>query len=236
MRGLATYTQAAAKTGGDDITQHVGLVKRIANHLMGRLPATVQVDDLVQAGLIGLLEAKRQYDPGRGANFETYATIRIRGAMLDEIRSNNWTPRSVFRKGRLLSEAIQTVENKHGSSARAEQVAEVLGVSLDEYHQMLSDAQGHAMFSLDDLVEDGDENRSTPDIYQQIESDEFKQALAEAISGLPERERMVVALYYDEDLTLREIGEVLGVSESRVCQIHSQATLRLQSRMRTWLS
>ena len=113
MKGLATYTATATASASrdDEVTQHVGLVKRIANHLMGRLPATVQVDDLIQAGLIGLLEAQKQYDPGRGANFETYATIRIRGAMLDEIRSNNWTPRSVFRKGRLLREAIQTVEN-----------------------------------------------------------------------------------------------------------------------------
>lgn len=233
MTGVAAY---ASSTAGDqlDVTEHAGLVKRIANHMIGRLPAGVQIDDLIQAGLIALMEAAKQYDPSQGASFETYATIRVRGAMLDEVRHNNWAPRSVFRKARLLAGAVREVENKQGRDARPAEVAEVLNVTLDEYYQMLSEANCHAVVSIDASDSLEYESGRDPDPYQEVEDQEFKQALAKRIADLPERERLVLALYYDEELNLREIGEVLGVSESRVCQIHSQATLRLRARMEEW--
>ncbi len=233
MRGVAAYAPASSAKR-IDIAEHAGLVKRIANHMVARLPPAVQVDDLIQAGLIALMEAAKQYDPSQGASFETYATIRVRGAMLDEVRHNNWAPRSVFRKARVLASAVRGVENKHGRDARPSEVAEALNVTLDEYYQMLSEANCHSLLSMEAVSGIDQESGGDPDPYQQIEDEEFKRELAQQISELPERERMVLALYYDEELNLREIGEVLGVSESRVCQIHSQATLRLRGRMQEW--
>jgi RNA polymerase sigma factor for flagellar operon FliA len=224
----------------DLVSKHAALVKRIAYHLMSRLPPSVQADDLIQAGMIGLLEASRNYDAAQGASFETYAGIRIRGAMLDEIRRTDWTPRSVHRKARQVAEAVREIENQFGRDARDIEVAERLGIALNEYHRILQDATGCRVFSIDDAGVNGDETpqpvadapRNEP--LDSLHNDHFKSALAEAISNLPERERLVMAMYYDEELNLREIGEVLGVSESRVCQIHGQALIRLRARMTEW--
>jgi RNA polymerase sigma factor for flagellar operon FliA len=224
----------------DLVSKHAPLVKRIAYHLMSRLPPSVQADDLIQAGMIGLLEASRNYDASQGASFETYAGIRIRGAMLDEIRRTDWTPRSVHRKARQVAEAVREIENQFGRDARDIEVAEKLGIDLNEYHRILQDATGCRVFSIDDAGVNGDETpqpvadapRNEP--LDSLHNDDFKSALAEAISNLPERERLVMAMYYDEELNLREIGEVLGVSESRVCQIHGQALIRLRARMTEW--
>ncbi len=245
MNGLASYQAVQEQGNLDDlVNKHAGLVKRIAYHLMNRLPPSVQSEDLIQAGMMGLLEAGRNYDSNQGASFETYAGIRIRGAMLDEIRRSDWTPRSVHRKARMVADAMREIENAEGRDARDVEVAATLNISLDDYHSILKDASGSRIFSFDELVAIGEvENQGdsltvsadsqTPD--DGLERDDFKKALATAISGLPERERLVVALYYDEELNLREIGQVLGVSESRVCQIHSQAAMRLRSRMSSWL-
>jgi len=191
--------------------------------------------------MIGLLEASKNYDPTQGASFDTYAGIRIRGAMLDEIRRSDWTPRSVHRKARQVAEAMRMIENRVGRDARDAEVAEVMGLSLAEYHQILLDTAGCRIFSLDELMavgelsaENGRVARAGP--YDGLQRGAFKKALAEAIAGLPERERLVIALYYDEELNLREIGQVLGVSESRVCQIHGQATTRLRARLGDWLN
>ncbi len=239
MNGAAMY--AATQDRGQDelVTRHAPLVKRIAYHLMSRLPPSVQVDDLIQAGMIGLLEAARNYDPSQGASFETYAGIRIRGAMLDEIRRTDWTPRSVHRKARQVAEAVREIENAKGRDARDNEVAELLGISLDEYHRILQDATGARVFSFDDPGTMGEESEPRSleagnEPLDTLQHDDFQKALAEAIAGLPERERLVMALYYDEELNLREIGEVLGVSESRVCQIHGQALIRLRARMGEW--
>lgn len=242
MSGLATYTAMQQQQHFNDlVNQHAGLVKRIAYHLMNRLPPNVQSDDLIQAGMLGLLEASRNYDPSQGASFETYAGIRIRGAMLDEIRRSDWTPRSVHRKARMVAEAMREIENAEGRDARDVEVAEALDMSLEEYHQILKDATGCRIFSLDELtaVSDGlpfqmEGSEDSP--LDGLQKDAFKKALGGAIAGLPERERLVIAMYYDDEMNLREIGHVLGVSESRVCQIHSQATLRLRSRLSEWLS
>lgn len=247
MAHLAMYGEGK-KAGQDDlVTAHAGLVKRIAYHLTNRLPPSVQVEDLIQAGMIGLLEASKNYDASQGASFETYAGIRIRGAMLDEIRRSDWTPRSVHRKARMVAEAMREIENAEGRDARDVEVAESLDISLDDYHQILADSCGARIFSYEELSEVGEvvpqrdgvssraHNQMAEGPLQGVEKGDFQASLGEAIASLPERERLVIALYYDEELNLREIGQVLGVSESRVCQIHSQAALRLRSRLGDWL-
>jgi RNA polymerase sigma factor FliA len=236
---LAVYKETAqvSELGQDEVvTQHASLVKRIAYHLMSRLPACVQVEDLIQAGMIGLLEASRNYDSSQGASFETYAGIRIRGSMLDEIRKGDWAPRSLHRKVREISQAIRAIEGEHGRDAKDAEVAERLELSLSEYHQVLQDANSHQIMSFEDLpakdagMTDGLSGRIAGPLETLME-DNTREVLAKAIDTLPDRERLVMALYYDEELNLRETGEVLGVSESRVCQIHSQAMLRLRSRV-----
>ncbi len=234
---------ASVQTGDTDdlVLQHVPLVKRIAYHLMGRLPDTVLVDDLIQAGMLGLLEAIKNYDASQGASFDTYAGIRIRGSMLDEVRRSDWTPRSVHKKSRMVAEAIREVENKLGRDAQESDVAKHLGISINEYNHILQDTVGCKTVSVEELSLQGDaflNNSQHTDTTQPIDyllRKDFQKALADAIRLLPERERLVISLYYDEELNLREIGSVLEVSESRVSQICSQATLRLRARLSNWL-
>ncbi len=241
MKGLAAYSSVQDQDADTLVNQHAPLVKRIAYHMVNRLPSSVQVDDLIQAGMIGLLEASRNYDQSRGASFETYAGIRIRGSMLDEIRRSDWTPRSVHRKARMVSDAMRDIENEQGRDARDVEVAEAMGLTLEDYHKILLDSSGCRVFSVEELRVVGElpiaeSDCSTIGPLDGFQKSEFKDSLAEAISGLPERERLVIALYYDEEMNLREIGQVLGVTESRACQIHSQATFRLRSRLTEWLS
>jgi len=241
MNGAAMYATTMQTGSSDDLViQHVPLVKRIAFHLMGRLPDTVLVDDLIQAGMLGLLEAVKNYDVSQGASFDTYAGIRIRGSMLDEVRRSDWTPRSVHKKSRMVSNAIREIENSTGREAREADIAEYLGMEIEEYNHILQDSAGCKTFSVEQLAESGDSvfgeaDRNNEQPIDLLGEACFQQALAQAIMGLPERERLVVSLYYDEELNLREIGEVLEVSESRVSQISSQAMLRLRSRLSDWL-
>jgi len=240
MKNNAAKVAVDYKASNNLVVENEQLVKRIAFHLMSRLPASVQADDLIQAGMIGLIEASRKFDPEQGASFETYAGIRIRGAMLDEIRRTDWTPRSVHRKARDVAEAVRKIENEKGRDARDVEVAAAMGLELEEYHKILQDATGCRIFSFEDpgsFGEDGfSQNTEQPNQpLENLQHSDFKQGLATAIKGLPERERLVMALYYDEELNLREIGEILGVSESRVCQIHGQALIRLRARMEDWL-
>lgn len=239
MSALAMYNTSKPDKREEIVNQHAPLVKRIAYHLMSRLPPCVQADDLIQAGMMGLLEAARNYDATQGASFETYAGIRIRGAMLDEIRKNDWAPRSVHRKARKVAEAVRKIENIMGRDARDSEVAQALEISLDEYHQMLQDASGYLVLSFEDMGMDDEAVAAqfadrAPGVLEGLQREDFKNNLREAVAGLPERERLVMALYYDEELNLREIGAVLGVSESRVSQIHSQALIRLQARLSQW--
>ncbi|HFE39220.1 MAG TPA: RNA polymerase sigma factor FliA [Gammaproteobacteria bacterium] len=242
MNGLAAYDDAkqiSKQTDSDIVAKHAPLVKRIAYHLISRLPPSVLPDDLIQAGMIGLLEAARNYDASQGASFETYAGIRIRGAMLDEIRRSDWAPRSVHKKARVIAEAVRNIENSTGRDARDHEVAASLNMPLDEYHRLLQAASGYRVMSFEDIGPGEDsfsdqltDEKGSP--LDGLQKEDFRDSLSEAISSLPERERLVMALYYNEELNLREIGEVLGVSESRVCQIHSQAVIRLQARMSQW--
>lgn len=239
MNGYAMYSQVERQGDNDLIVQHAPLVKKIAHHLMSRLPSSVQVEDLIQAGMIGLLDAARQYDATQGASFQTYAGIRIRGAMLDEIRRLDWTPRSVHRKGREVAEVTREIENRTGRDAKDHEVAEAMGISLDEYHHILQDVAASRVFSIDhDDSESGDGPElpgDEPSPLAVLQEAGFQEALTEAIAALPEREQLVMQLYYDEELNLREIGAVLGVSESRISQIHGRIMLKLRSLMADWI-
>lgn len=236
MNVLAQYAKTQEGDLNALIARYAPLVKRIAYHLSGRLPASIQPGDLIQAGMIGLIEAVRHYDATQGASFETYAGIRIRGAMLDEVRKSDWAPRSVYRKAREMSRAITKVENAKGGAAKDHEVAETLGMSIEEYHQALQDISGHRILSFEDVALDEErlaDNRvgKEDDPSAAMQGEEVRRELAKATSALPERERLVLALYYQEEMNLREIGQVLEVTESRVCQIHSQALLRLRARL-----
>ncbi len=237
--GALLYSEVQTDSMNDVVLQYAPLVKRIAHHLLARMPSSVQLDDLVQSGMIGLLEAAKKYDLTKGASFETYAGIRIRGAMLDEIRKGDWAPRSVHRKSRKVADAIKLIEMRTGTDAKDLDVANELGMSLDEYHSILQDASGSRLFSFDDML-DGEDSAidkvagEVPNPLDGIQNDAFKANLAEAIATLPEREQLVLSLYYTEELNLKEIGQVIGVSESRVSQIHTQAALRLRSRLAAW--
>jgi RNA polymerase sigma factor for flagellar operon FliA len=204
---------------GELVLKHADLVKRIAYHLVSRMPPNVDVDDLIQSGMIGLLDAAKHYSATKGANFETYAGIRIRGAMLDEVRKSDWTPRSVHRNMRQMADVVRKIENAKGQDA------------------------SRRLFSFDQMGSNEDESSPAdharderPGPFDHIEDAGFRSALVAAIEGLPEREKLVLSLYYDEDMNLREIGEVLEVSESRVCQIHGQALVRLRARLAEWLA
>jgi len=234
-----------AKTGLEKeqyATKYAPLVKRIAYHLMAKLPASVQVDDLIQVGMMGLLDAMSNYDDTQGAQFETYAAQRIRGAMLDELRQSDWLPRSARKSLRQIETAMSALEQRLCRVPTERELADELHVNLAEYQQMLLDARGCQLLHYEDMQESGD-----GDFFERHCSDEsseplanlsdgrFRAKLIEVIGILPEREKLMMAMYYEEELNLREIGEVLGISESRVCQLHSQAIARLRSHLKEWL-
>ena len=231
------YRQVQRDSESDMVCRHAELVRRIAHHLAARLPPSVELDDLIQAGMLGLMEALKQFDAGAGASFDTYASIRIRGAMIDEIRRGDWVPRSVHRRVREAAEATRQIEQKQGRAASQAEIASALGVSLDDYSRLMEGAARGHVLSLEDEANDSGEVRiagETPPPQQDLESAEFRDALTAAIAGLPERERLVLSLYYEQELNLREIGAVLGVTESRVCQVHGQAMVRLRARLADW--
>ena len=237
--GAAAYRAQSNADAAQIVERHSELVRRIAHHLAARLPSSVEVDDLIQAGMLGLIEAARNFQADQGASFETYASIRIRGAMIDEIRRGDWVPRSVHRRYRDVVAATREVEQKTGRAASAQEVATAMGVPLAEYHAMLEDAARGQLLSLDEQIEehDGEPRLAKHDGLtpaRAFEDRAFRSALGEAIGFLPEREQLVLSLYYEQEMNLREIGAVLNVSESRVCQIHGQAMLRLRARLGEW--
>lgn len=220
------------------VKAHADLVKRIAYHVAARLPASVDVEDLIQAGTVGLIEAARHYNGERGASFETYASIRIRGAMVDELRRGDWAPRSVHRRHREIAAAMKTIEQREGREAREEEIIAELGLTPEAYRLAVADAVQCQVLSLDEPGDEGRESYAAPDTgrtpQQALEQEQLQGCLVRAIAELPERERLVLSLYYDDEMNLREIGAVLEVSESRVCQIHGQALLRVRARMARW--
>ncbi len=233
------YTVKGKADKNDLLTEHMPLVKRLAHHMKAKLPPSVEVDDLIQAGMIGLLDAITRYEETHGAQFETYAVLRIRGAMLDELRSSDWLPRSMRQNMRKIEAAMSALQQKLGHAPTESEVAKSLKLSLADYQDMLSDGGGHQLVYYEDF-HDSEGNDSFLDRYAVDDADplrslmdgDFRQAVIDAIDALPPREKILMGLYYEEELNLKEIGAVMGVSESRVSQLHTQAVARLRATLR----
>lgn len=236
------YTVSGTLDREQYLERFAPLVRRMAHHLLAKLPASVQLDDLIQAGLIGLMDAIGRFEEGQGAQFETYATQRIRGAMLDELRQGDWLPRGLRKTQRQIENAMHKLEHKFGRTPSEGEVAKELGVALQEYQEMLQEARGYQLiyFDQNDDDEGGDnylDRNAADNVHNPMElvSDQrFRQAIINAIDNLPEREKLLMGLYYEQELNFREIAEILGVTESRVCQLHSQAVARLRTKLRDW--
>lgn len=225
----------------DYVNQYAPLVRRMAHHLAAKLPASVQVDDIIQAGMMGLMDAASRYEDDHGANFETFASPRIRGAMLDELRANDWIPRSVRRAQRKIEQAVSRVEQKLQRQPTEAEIARELKLPIAEYHELLNEARGAQLFYYDELT--GDDSQESyvdrkiasgeADPLERLTDKRLRESLVAAIERLPEREKTLMSLYYERDLNFREIAAVFGVTESRVCQLHSQAVARLRAAVGT---
>lgn len=230
------YTAQGRMEQQSQIEAYLPMVRRQALALQVRLPAGVDTDDLIQAGMVGLIEALGRYDASQGAQLSTFASQRVRGAMLDELRSRDWLPRSVRRQARAVDEATRELQQQLGRPAEEHEIAAALDMDPATYRQLLGDINNGLLMPFEELLAEGGEHHFSEQIsatpLAELIKDERREALVEAIAELPEREKMLMALYYQEELNLKEIGAVLGVSESRVCQLHSQAV----SRLRGWLS
>lgn len=229
------YTARGKIEQSDLLDEYLPLVRRQALSMQVRLPASIELDDLIQAGTVGLLEAMGRFDSSQGASFATFASQRIRGAMLDELRSRDWLPRSVRRNARAVDEAVRRLEQNLGRPAEEHEIAAELDMALEEYRQLLSDTNSGHLLPFEALmaegIEPGIEDASIDTPYRNLIDEEKRQQLVDGIEALPEREKLLMALYYQEELNLKEIGVVLGVTESRVCQLHSQAVSRLRARL-----
>ncbi len=227
----------------DMILEHTPLIRYVAGRIAMRLPAHVPLDDLMSAGVLGLIDAVDKFDPAQNVKFKTYAEFRIRGAILDELRSMDWVPRSVRRKSSKLEDAYNQLQHQLGRAATDEEVALFLKMSIQDFHQLLEEVKGINLLSLDDenspvahldaeQVLQAMARNDGEDPLAQLGLLELRRQLAGAIDGLPEKEKLVVSLYYYDELTMREIGEVLGYTESRISQMHTKAILRLRARLR----
>ncbi|HKE11310.1 MAG TPA: FliA/WhiG family RNA polymerase sigma factor [Myxococcota bacterium] len=226
------------------VLEHTPLIRYIVNRIAVRLPSHIDLDDLHNTGVIGLMDAIEKYDPDKNCKFKTYAEFRIKGAILDQLRSLDWVPRSVRQKSRRLERAYGEVEQRLGRSASEEEVADSLGLQIDKFHELLNQVRGISLVNLEEIrgsSPDGDRNGSFADIVEDVHSEnpfaslklqEMKEIIGDTIATLPEKERLVVSLYYYEDLNMKEIGSILGITESRVCQIHTKAVLRLRSKLK----
>ena len=226
------------------IMEHSPLIKYIVNRIAQRLPSHVDLDDLMNTGVIGLMDAIEKYDPEKNCKFKTYAEFRIKGAILDQLRSLDWVPRSVRQKSRRLEAAYNQTEQKLGRAASDEEVADVLGVEIKKFHEMLNQVRGISLVNLDEVRNASDlekknlidvvEDTNGEDPFGTLNIDEMKKIVAEAIGNLPEKERLVVSLYYYDELNMKEIGKILDITESRVCQIHTKAVIRLRSKLKSF--
>jgi len=229
------YTPQGTMNRDTVIEQYYPVVRRQALSLQVRLPSGVELDDLVQAGLEGLLDALGRFDPNAGVAFSTFAHQRIRGSMIDELRTRDWLPRSVRRNAREVERVVRELEQKLGRPAEEKEIAAELNMELSEYHQLLNDTNNGLVLSYDEVVHDHNEpdsdSRADESPAAILFTSERRDKLAQAIAQLPDREKMVMALYYQEELNLKEIGAVLDVTESRVSQLHSQAVKRLRAKL-----
>jgi RNA polymerase sigma factor for flagellar operon FliA len=227
------------------VLEHTPLIRYIVNRIAVRLPSHIDLDDLHNTGVIGLMDAIEKYDPDKNCKFKTYAEFRIKGAILDQLRSLDWVPRSVRQKSRRLERAYGEVEQRLGRSANEDEVADSLGLQLDKFHELLNQVRGISLVNLEEIRgtnADGDRTGTYADIIEDVNSEnpfaslklsESKQVIAQTIGALPEKERLVISLYYYEDLNMKEIGGILGITESRVCQIHTKAVLRLRAKLKS---
>ena len=225
------------------IKRYSPMIKYVANRIAMRLPPHIEVDDLISVGVLGLMDAISKYDSSRGAKFKTYAEFRVRGAILDELRAMDWVPRSIRQKASSVDKVVQSLQAKLSRSPEDEEVAKEMGISLDQFHDTLNETKSIPVFSLEDLgiaKESGEQQslldclagKADADPQTQIRLIELKEIIAKAIDALPEKERLMVSLYYYEELTMKEIGAVLEITESRVSQIHSKAVYRLRTKLK----
>jgi len=236
------YTAKGTLNRDAQIRQYSPLVKKLAHHMIAKLPASVEVDDLIQVGMIGLADALSRFDPAQGVQIETFATQRIRGPMLDELRGADWLSRGTRKQQRDIEKAVHRLEQRLGRAPHESEIAVEMGLSLDDYQEMLGKVRGTQLIYLEDMSGDeGDQDfldrhvaDRGSDPQHLLQDDRMRHALVEAIKKLPEREQLVMSLYYEEDMNLKEIAAVLGVTESRVCQLHSQSIARLRVKLREW--
>ena len=236
------YTAKGHLNRNDMIKQYQPLVRRLAHHMMAKLPANIQVDDLIQVGLIGLSEALTRYEVAQGVQFETFATQRIRGAMLDELRDNDWMSRGSRKNQKEIEQALRRLEHKLGRTPLENEIATDLGMSLSDYQALLSKVQGTQLVYIEDMTRSGDDDDSFLDRHagdseadpiNMLRDQRLRQALVTAIKALPEREQFIMSMYYEKDMNLKEIAAVLEVTESRICLLHSQSIARLRAKMRS---
>lgn len=236
------YTAHGTLSMDARLKYYVPMVKRLAHHLLGKLPANVEFDDMFQAGMIGLMDAIGRYEEGLGTQFETYANQRIRGSMLDELRNNDWLPRSVRKNQRAIQSAMSKLEHRLGRAASEGEIAREMNISLDRYQELLRDAKGSQLFYFDDYTADDDNGSyldrhvadTANDPVAKLNDKRFRAELVKHIADLPEREKQLMGLYYEQELNFREIAAVMGVTESRICQLHTQAVTRLRSKLKDW--
>ncbi len=232
---LADRGRSMQRAADEDalIRENLPLVRKIAGSLHRQLPPNMEYDDLLQAGTVGLLEALRGFDPDRGVAFNTYANVRIHGAMLDEIRRSVWAPRSVFQKARRIDAVIRSLQNESGHKARPKEVARRLGMSVDQFDELAREARFREFCQIDNVPESGWESgeRTPPEV---VEEERFTDDLVQAIDRLPERERKILNMYYEQDMKLHEIGDAIGLTESRVCQLHKQAVIHIREQLGDW--
>jgi RNA polymerase sigma factor FliA len=236
------YTAKGQLDANAMLKQYSPLVRRLAHQMIAKLPANVEVDDLIQVGMMGLSDALTRFDVAQGVQFETFATQRIRGAMLDELRGNDWMSRGDRRHQRTIETAVHKLEQKLGRAPSEGEIASELGMKLTDYQELLGKVRGTQLVYLEDMSGDeGDEDfldRHVADAdanpLARLSDRKMREALVAAIENLPEREQYVMSMYYEHDMNLKEIAAVLGVTESRVCQLHSQSIARLRARLREW--
>lgn len=236
------YTAQGRIDNSATLKQHSPLVRRLAHQLIAKLPASVEIDDLIQAGMIGLNDALGRFDASQGVQFETFATQRIRGAMLDELRGGDWMSRGDRKYQRQIEAAVHRLEQQFGRAPAESEIAKEMGVSLNDYQELLGKVRGTQLVCLEDLGgADGDDSYLDRHVADEdanplalLQDRRMREALVEAIKLLPEREQYVMSMYYEHDMNLREIAAVIGVTESRVCQLHSQSIARLRAKLRAW--
>jgi RNA polymerase sigma factor for flagellar operon FliA len=230
------------------VVQYAPLIKYIASRLALRLPAHISLDDLISSGIIGLIDAIHKFDPGKNISFKTYAEFRIKGAILDELRSLDWIPRSVRKKSHVLEKTYSELEKTLGRPAEPEEICDALGIELEEFYQLLDETKSVSLVELEgiwkavrngpDLPESNlpeillDENVRDP--FLALHFSELQDIMVKAIDALPDKEKLLISLYYYEELTMKEIGQIMGYTESRISQLHTQAMIRLRSRLREY--